>query len=1285
MASKNLSVDEIQYIVSAKTQEAQKEIYELTKAGKALRKEESLRKQEMISLEAQGKKTSKRYRNLEAECKNYSTQIRDNNKKIEEATRKLDVNAMSMSQLQQRAKQLRRELNQIPKALNPQLYDSYEKQLQKVNGRMVLLKANSESITTLLADKSTLTTMFGMTYLKVAEVIGTKLKQIKDRMVQLVDESVELAEASDGVYHKFKELDDGTLLQRLRTATKNTVNDLDLMRAVVQANDFRIPLQDLAKYLQFAQIKAQQTGQSVDYMTDSIVKGLGRKSILILDNLAISASEINEETKKTGDFMSAVASIVDKQLAAAGENYVSAADKATQASVRLQNAQLKLGKELLPLKENYDEVSSSMKILFLDSVSWIVKHRDVIFPLVTAVGAYTLAYIALNTRIKENIVLEKASILLSKSKTVVLGLLKPAILLSSAAYNKLTGNVTRASAAMKLFKTTSKAGWIGLVAGAVIGLGTAWYKSWKRMKEATDETLIMSKISKEASRNIQNESDDLRALYKTLKDSSLGYKQRKSALDKIQSIVPEYHASLSKEGKLINDNSEAIENYVKKLKVAEMMKITSSKLAEVKNKKKAYEEDNEEGIMRYLSVKMSAGEYENIDQAAAAKGMSMTAYKAIEKQINALNDEEKRYEGILDYYSKEMAKIDTLGVTNEIEKPDDDNSDPRKVALANMKSAHQDELNQIRLQGREKLEAEDETNRQLLQSDLNYYNQRLQELYKFKESSKKASEKADYEKQIVETRTKLLDTEDKLDRQRLEKVKKWKDKELQEIQNAQTQQEQSLNEALANQEITQQQHDTMTLSLNKLCAEQRLEVLQQYHKGVQNLELNNGVIQADAVREAGQEVVKADAEVAQSRADITAKIGSMVKDFKSEFKVTTVEEDYQAQLQVLEAAYQARKELAQKEHADTLELDKAYESAKSQLDMEHEEKAYSIRQQYGLTTQQEEYNMELERLKAARDQGLIVEEEYEKAVQNLKRDSYKKQFDYYSGLFSGAVQALQQAEMDQVDAKYDAEIEAAQGNEEEVERLENEKAQKKLDIQKKYADVNFAIKASQIIADTSVAVMKALADLGPIAGPVSAALMSITGLAQLASAKAERDKVKNMTLSGSSSSSAAGKRVATGLEEGGSIDVVRRQDNKLYPDASYNPDARGFIDRPTVIVGDGPAGRSREWVASNGAVSNPTIAPVLDMIDRAQRAGNIRTFDLNKRIQSNLSGFASGGSIAGNSFSPSDTGGGSTKVMSELTDTLRYLRKNGFPTYLGLTQIDAQQKLRNRSRKIGSK
>ena len=98
------------------------------------------------------------------------------------------------------------------------------------------------------------------------------------------------------------------------------------MKAAVKAKDFRIPLEDLGKYLSFAQLKAQQTGQSLDYMVDSIVTGLGRQSPQILDNLGLSAAEIKEQTKETGDFMKGVATIVEKNLAQAGETYISAAD-----------------------------------------------------------------------------------------------------------------------------------------------------------------------------------------------------------------------------------------------------------------------------------------------------------------------------------------------------------------------------------------------------------------------------------------------------------------------------------------------------------------------------------------------------------------------------------------------------------------------------------------------------------------------------------------------------------------------------------------------------------------------------------------------------------------------------------------------------------------------------------------------------------------------------------------------------------------------------------------------
>lgn len=316
----------------------------------------------------------------------------------------------------------------------------------------------------------------------------------------------------------------------------------------------------------------------------------------------------------------------------------------------------------------------------------------------------------------------------------------------------------------------------------------------------------------------------------------------------------------------------------------------------------------------------------------------------------------------------------------------------------------------------------------------------------------------------------------------------------------------------------------------------------------------------------------------------------------------------------------------------------------------------------------------------------------------MKIKQWKEQFDYYSNLFGNAIQALQDAEAANVEAKYDAEIEAARNAGQDTTAIEKKKANEKLKIQKKYADVNFAIKASQIIADTSVAIMQAFSQLGPVAGAIAGALMSVTGTMQLAAANAERQKVKKLSLDGSASSAPAGARVATGLESGGSIDVQRRQDGRHF-NAEYQPSQRGFINRPTVLVGEGPAGQSREWVASNAAVQNPTVSPVLNILDQAQRAGTIRTLDLNKiLLQQQLVGRASGGFI-----SPATSPAAATpvslnstpaslnptslhpEVVEKLTEVLERLSTEGIPASVALDEFEQKQQLRNRARNFASK
>lgn len=161
-----------------------------------------------------------------------------------------------------------------------------------------------------------------------------------------------------------------------------------------------------------------------------------------------------------------------------------------------------------------------------------------------------------------------------------------------------------------------------------------------------------------------------------------------------------------------------------------------------------------------------------------------------------------------------------------------------------------------------------------------------------------------------------------------------------------------------------------------------------------------------------------------------------------------------------------------------------------------------------------------------------------------------------------------------------------------------------------------------------------------------------------------------------------------GKASGGYIDVTRAQDGRKYH-AALEPSMRGFVSRPTVIVGEGPAGMSREWVASNDAVRNPTVAPILSILDAAQQAGTIRSLDLNKYIQArSLMGKAEGGNISNRSLLDSSNTsdiGVSSDLISRLLDVLESLDKNGVHTSVALSEIQAAQNKLVKSRKIASK
>lgn len=1256
MASKHLTEDEIRYTVDVKTAAAQKEIYRLEQQSKKLRSENKARLSQMIQLEAAGKKETDTYKNLKKQYTETGKEIRNLTSQIGEQTSKIDILDMSMVQLKKQQKSLQKELDNTVQSLNPEAYGVLEQRLKDVSGRISELKQNAKSFGELASDNTVNGVFLGNLLTKGAELFSEKVMEFKDSIAELVNGGLEMAEQADGVTKAFNDLNQEGLLDNLRKATKGTVNDVQLMTAAVKANDFRIPLEDLGKYLEFAQLKAQQTGQSVDYMTDSIVTGLGRKSPLILDNLGISAAEISEKTKETGDFMKAVAEIVDTQLAEAGETYISAADRAAQKTVELQNAQKALGDEILPLKEQWDDAYADMQLNTISLISWCVKHQGVVKTLGILLTAFTVVAIATSNAIKTNIVVTKGAAAAQQAWNVICATGTGLMKLLQAGFLLLTGRVTQAKAAWVSMNATMKASVFGLIAAGVALLAM---KLWDMKKAADASTLAqkaLNNIRAEAQKQVVEEKLKLENLVKVAKDEKLSMDERYKAVDALNKIVPQYNATIDKTTKKFRASDKALKAYINNL----------VKLYEVQGAKKQIQSLAEQRAE--LEVKL-AGAKKNLSGAKSAQGVSYTtswgavgntqsdAVGHFQSQVNSISNSIKQLDAQIHTITGAFGKGIMTQTVKESSEPKVPGSGIGGGGGGKGGGGHTGTVNTTTTQP----DPDDIASKRFSenrQADIDAANQ-------------------DYQQD----------------------VNNW-------------------NMALARKKVSQDKYDLAMQALKTQHTANILAIETSYSEQSQNIGIADGAKkkalqdkQQANLRAAEQAHFDQQVAVEQAYQDALAKV---MEQGEAQQELT-LEQQRDQKLEVLKGYYQAALNMAKQNGEDTAQLEKAYKDVQNQIEAEYTakhneqlaqqaDKEKQARQALGFD-QQSEYDRQLQQLKQALDNQYITQQEYEQRVQQLKKESFMKQAEYYTNLFSNAVTLLQNAEMANVDAKYDAEIKAAEGNTALQEKLEKKKANEKLKIQKKYADVNFAMQVAQIISNTAVSIMKAYSELGPIAGSVAAALMGVTGAAQLAVANAERQKVKRMTLNGSASgTSSAGSRVASGRESGGRIDVEREQDGKHF-NAEYAPGKRGYVDHPTVIVGEGPRGRSKEWVASNAALENPTIAPLINLMDAAQRAGQIRTFDMSKYLMA-MQGRALGGSIARQSARISQEiapGGADFYVRTqesahrdagnatsgrnndELLELLRELKRDGIRSFVSLSDLDAKQELRNQARKFAKK
>jgi hypothetical protein len=80
------------------------------------------------------------------------------------------------------------------------------------------------------------------------------------------------------------------MLQAMKKAVGGTIQEFELMKQFNQAALLGLPLDRFDEMLAIARSSAQATGQSMDFMLNSIVTGIGRQSRLMIDNLGLIVS-----------------------------------------------------------------------------------------------------------------------------------------------------------------------------------------------------------------------------------------------------------------------------------------------------------------------------------------------------------------------------------------------------------------------------------------------------------------------------------------------------------------------------------------------------------------------------------------------------------------------------------------------------------------------------------------------------------------------------------------------------------------------------------------------------------------------------------------------------------------------------------------------------------------------------------------------------------------------------------------------------------------------------------
>lgn len=302
---------------------------------------------------------------------------------------------------------------------------------------------------------------------------------------------------------------------------------------------------------------------SIDVLAP-VFKDMGENGARAAAVMAALAGNIDQIVWEQGEAQKAFeeATSVTKEFEVQNSTVQASLDKARKG---FQEMAITLGQELMPMLRHIISSTSATMRVMLKTIQFVKEHRIEIISLAAGIATYTLAVNLATIRTKAHNLIVKAAAVAQAAWNAVL------------AMNPL-----------------------GALAAALVAVGTGIALYVKKVREQTNEEKKLTKaeealldVEKKTEEQYAEEAGKIRSLTAIINNNALSVEKRKKALQDLRAIVPDYHAELNEEGRLINNNTEALDRYLTALKASIRAKQNQDKLEEVIKQQIPIEDDIE--------------------------------------------------------------------------------------------------------------------------------------------------------------------------------------------------------------------------------------------------------------------------------------------------------------------------------------------------------------------------------------------------------------------------------------------------------------------------------------------------------------------------------------------------------------------------------------------------------------------------------------------------------------------------------------------------------------------